>query len=95
MSKWTIANIPDQTGRTAIVTGANTGIGFETARMLAGGARTSCWPAATSRRARGGRADRRRRTRRRSTVAGARPDLAGLGPRRGRRCAPRTPASTC
>jgi NAD(P)-dependent dehydrogenase (short-subunit alcohol dehydrogenase family) len=33
--RWTAANIPDQAGRTAIVTGANTGIGFETARRLA------------------------------------------------------------
>ena len=32
---WTASNIPDQTGRQAIVTGANTGIGFETARALA------------------------------------------------------------
>jgi NAD(P)-dependent dehydrogenase (short-subunit alcohol dehydrogenase family) len=32
---WTEADIPDQTGRTAIVTGANTGIGYETARALA------------------------------------------------------------
>src|SRR5262249_19308726 len=35
MSAWTFDDIPDQTGRTAIVTGANTGIGLETARMLA------------------------------------------------------------
>jgi NAD(P)-dependent dehydrogenase (short-subunit alcohol dehydrogenase family) len=33
---WTIEAIPDQTGRTAIVTGANSGIGFEAARALAG-----------------------------------------------------------
>jgi NAD(P)-dependent dehydrogenase (short-subunit alcohol dehydrogenase family) len=35
MTAWTFNNIPDQTGRTAIVTGANSGIGLETARMLA------------------------------------------------------------
>jgi NAD(P)-dependent dehydrogenase (short-subunit alcohol dehydrogenase family) len=35
MKNWTFDDIPDQTGRTAIVTGANTGIGLETASMLA------------------------------------------------------------
>jgi len=32
---WTAADIPDQTGRTALVTGANGGLGLETARALA------------------------------------------------------------
>jgi NAD(P)-dependent dehydrogenase (short-subunit alcohol dehydrogenase family) len=32
---WTAKNIPDQTGKTAIVTGANIGLGLETARALA------------------------------------------------------------
>jgi len=36
MSKWTAVDIPDQTGRTAVITGANTGLGFETAAALAG-----------------------------------------------------------
>ena len=35
MSHWTTANIPDQTGRTAVITGANTGLGYETAGALA------------------------------------------------------------
>src|SRR5260221_11094583 len=32
---WGAADIPDQTGRTAVVTGANGGLGLETARALA------------------------------------------------------------
>jgi NAD(P)-dependent dehydrogenase (short-subunit alcohol dehydrogenase family) len=35
MTGWTIENAPDQTGRVAVVTGANSGIGYEAARMLA------------------------------------------------------------
>ena len=35
MTKWTTSDIPDQTGRTAIVTGANTGLGFQTVAALA------------------------------------------------------------
>jgi NAD(P)-dependent dehydrogenase (short-subunit alcohol dehydrogenase family) len=33
---WGVADIPDQTGRTAVVTGANGGLGLATARALAG-----------------------------------------------------------
>ena len=33
--KWDASNIPDQSGRTALVTGANSGIGFQAARELA------------------------------------------------------------
>ncbi len=35
MSSWTVADIPDQTGRRIAVTGANSGLGAETARALA------------------------------------------------------------
>ena len=33
--RWTADDVPDQAGRTALVTGANSGIGFEAARVLA------------------------------------------------------------
>jgi NAD(P)-dependent dehydrogenase (short-subunit alcohol dehydrogenase family) len=33
---WTVRNIPDLTGRVAVVTGASGGLGLETARVLAG-----------------------------------------------------------
>jgi len=33
--RWTEADVPDQSGRTAVITGANSGIGFEAARVLA------------------------------------------------------------
>ncbi|MER6091098.1 oxidoreductase [Streptomyces bluensis] len=35
MAGWSATDIPDQTGRTAVVTGANSGIGYVTARELA------------------------------------------------------------
>jgi len=33
--RWTEADVPGQRGRTAVVTGANAGLGFKTARVLA------------------------------------------------------------
>ena len=35
MSGFTHSNVPDQSGRTILVTGANTGLGFESAKVLA------------------------------------------------------------
>src|SRR3954468_21606437 len=35
VTNWTTADIPDQTGRIAVITGANTGLGYETAAALA------------------------------------------------------------
>lgn len=35
MTEWTTKTIPDQTGRTAVVTGATSGLGYETAKALA------------------------------------------------------------
>jgi NAD(P)-dependent dehydrogenase (short-subunit alcohol dehydrogenase family) len=41
MSDWTINDIPDQTGRLAVVSGATGGLGYETALALAGAGATT------------------------------------------------------
>jgi NAD(P)-dependent dehydrogenase (short-subunit alcohol dehydrogenase family) len=57
---WGAADIPDQTGRTAVVTGANGGLGLETARALAGAGATVVMAARNQEKAAEAEADIRR-----------------------------------
>ena len=36
MSRWSAADIPDQSGRTFVITGANAGLGLQSTRALTG-----------------------------------------------------------
>jgi NAD(P)-dependent dehydrogenase (short-subunit alcohol dehydrogenase family) len=50
-TKWTTENIPSQAGRRAVITGANSGIGFEAALALAHKGAELILPARTQRKA--------------------------------------------
>ena len=69
---WTEADIPDQSGRIAVVTGANGGLGLETARALAGAGAHVVMAARNQAKAAEAEADIRR------TVPDASLEVAGL-----------------
>ena len=83
---WTADDIPSQSGKTVVITGANSGIGIEAARQLAAKGRTSCWRVAIRRRAERGRDDPAAQPSA-SVALRARPRRSRLGSplRRGRR----------
>ena len=87
------ADVPDQSGRVAIVTGANTGIGYHTAAVLA--YRGAHVVLAVRNLEKGNAALARivaASPQARRHAAGARPELAGLGAHRRRRAAVGLPA---
>ena len=91
-ARWTSDDVPGQHGRLAVVTGANTGLGFETARVLA--ARGASVVLAVRDTEKGKRAAARiaaRRPRRERHGPAPRPGLPGFHPRRRRRTAGQHP----
>lgn len=62
MGSWNLESMPDQKGRIAIVTGANTGIGFETAAALAAHHATVILACRNEEKARAAKEEIRRRT---------------------------------
>ena len=83
---------PASSGRLAVVTGANTGLGFETARVLAArGASVVLAVRDTDKGKRAAAAHRRHRPRRERHGPAPRPGLAGFHPRRRRRAAGHAP----
>jgi NAD(P)-dependent dehydrogenase (short-subunit alcohol dehydrogenase family) len=75
---WTADDVPDQSGRTAVITGANTGIGFELATVLAARGATVILACRDERKAEAA-ARRIRAENGRATVRMVRLDLASLG----------------
>ena len=95
MTNWTTTDIPDQTGRTAVITGSNTGLGYETAAALA--AKGAHVVLAVRNVDKGNDAAARIGDRTRAPASRYRNStyLAGLGSRRRRRAAVQHDTSTC
>jgi len=77
--KWTGNDVPNQTGRTAVITGANTGIGFEAAKALAAHGASVVLAVRNLDRVRTRPVGSPRPPRRRRHHPAARPDLVELG----------------